>query len=161
MKTIRSKPRSIFKHIIFGVFILCMFYLANFSDSDFAFAYAVGGFFAFFTLLEILLYSRTTLTLTEDELQVNRTAFVGLVKERYSISLKEIRSTHYEVQIHDFSFWRDLILEFIFPTGQSILTILLLDGSKKEVIFNGRQQQLRKFLKELPDRTPNSQYNKV
>lgn len=115
-----------------------------------------GGFIGFLTLIEIVAYGRTSLTLNEEELKVYRNAFFGTEMENYTLPIKEIRTVDYEVKIYDnYSLFRHLILEFMFPTGQSIITILLMDGNKKEIIFNGNQQKVRAFLKQLPDRSPN------
>jgi hypothetical protein len=131
-----------------------MFYLA--IVNDFVVGYLAGGLIGFLTLIEFVAYGRTTLTLNEEELKINRTAFFGTEMDNYTIPLKEIRSVDYEVKVYDtYYLIFHFFLEVMFPADQSILTILLLDGSKKEVIFNGHQQQLRKFLKELPDRSPN------
>ena len=68
-----------------------MFYLAIIPELEFG--YIAGGLFAFLTLIELVAYGKTTLTKTDEELKVRRTAFFGTEQENYTIPLNKIRAS--------------------------------------------------------------------
>ena len=149
-----SKSPNYPKHIFFGVIAIWGLYAGVSNDSTTGYLFA--GIFGGFTLLEIFIYSRVALHLNENELKVRRVMIFGTELSNFSISLKDIRASHYEVEKYDtYALFRYFILEILFPSGQSTFTILKMDGKKHEFRFHANEQEVRQFMEKLPDRSPN------
>ena len=151
---LKSKPLNYAKHIFFGV--LAIWALYSGVEHDSSTGYFLASLFGGVTLLEILIFSRATLELNEEELKVQRKMLIGVILDNYTIPLKDIRTSHYEVEKYDF--WRlmqNFLFEMFFPSGQSTFTILEMDGKKHELRFDANEPKVKTFLGKLPDRVPN------
>jgi len=151
---LKSKPLNYPKHILLGIIVIWGVYEGKSDDSTMG--YAIAGILGGLMILEMLIYHRITMKLTETELSIRKVTLFGTELENYSIPLKEIRASHYEVEKYDY--WRLMryfILEILFPSGQSTLTILEMDGKKHELRFESKEGKVREFMERLPDRAPN------
>lgn len=151
---LKSKTINYPKHIFFWVIALSGLYagISNDSHTGYLFAVIFGGF----TLLDILIYRRTTLQLNKKEFKVIRVMLIGTELENYSIPIEEIRAVNYEaLKDEAYSLFHYFFLEILFPNGQSTFTILKMDGKKYEFHFNANEHEVRNFMEKLPDRVPN------
>jgi hypothetical protein len=112
--------------------------------------------FGFIALLEFVAYGQTTLELTDDYLKVQRKALLSSINEKYTIELRSIQSSFYENKKYDsWELYQRVLWELFFPSGQSYLVILELNGKMKEIPFNGNENELLELMQQLPDRIPN------
>ena len=151
---LKSNPPNYPKHIVFLAIALWGVFSAIYNHTNTGYIFA--GIFGGFTLLELLIYSRTTLILTENDLSVKRVMLIGLELDNYSVALDNIRASHYEVEKYDeWQLFHRFFIEILFPSGQNTLTILRMDGKKHEIIFNANERVVKEFMEKLPDRVPN------
>ena len=145
--TLNSKPRNLFRYVLFSLLIICLLLLSYFW---------VAAVIAFLLVTEALLYSKTSITLKNNFLHIKRTLFIDITMEEFSIDLNEIQSTYYHVEKYDSSaLWHRFFIEIFFPSGQSVLHISLSNGKKHAILLNAHPDEVAAFQAHLPDRVPN------
>lgn len=148
---IKSRKRKIFRLSLFtsvAVVFFIRWIIDNNSDN-----LIITAIFLFIPLIQIITYNQTILELTENDLKVRRK---GLINEEYNIELKNIRTTFYNEKKYDFwELYQRFLIELFFPSGQSILTINLINGDKKEIPFDGNVNDILELKEKLPERIPN------
>lgn len=149
-----SRPRSYFRlTVAIMVCIVSLYYGVAKSSAPIFILAGVAGFVA---LLDLTLYQKTEIELNENQFTARVSKLFGLIKDEVIIPLEEIQTRCFEKESHSaWGFARISILELLFPSYPSQLTVHSTSGRTEVIPLDLSEEQARELLAAMPEQLPN------